>query len=271
MTLDEAIRHAEEVADKKEREKQKWERWLESDSDNRAVAEKESCELFAKEHRQLAEWLKDYKRLIEKDPCDTCGYEEGSIYCKEHCPHEAKIDQEPCEMTAEEYRQRMIQAFHNADCDELIAICVLPTEKEFEHLEWLLKNHYKNEPCGNAIDRSEAIKVASGYCHPANVANELAKLPPVTPQQSCEDIAKAFQLGLAFGFGEKYDEMDKVMEEVKKAVTPQPKTGHWIERDGYWECSECHAERVYGNEYCPDCGSHNGDIAKPYKEGEVEE
>lgn len=49
-------------------------------------------------------------------------------------------------MTAEEYRQRMIQAFHNADCDELIAICVLPTEKEFEHLEWLLEKHYKAKP-----------------------------------------------------------------------------------------------------------------------------
>lgn len=54
--------------------------------------------------------------------------------------------QEPCKMTVEEYRQRMIQAFHNADTDELIAVCVLPTEKEFEHLEWLLKNHYKKEP-----------------------------------------------------------------------------------------------------------------------------
>jgi hypothetical protein len=57
------------------------------------------------------------------------------------------LSQEPCGMTAEEYRQRMIQAFHNADTDELIAVCVLPTEKEFEHLEWLLKNHYKKEPC----------------------------------------------------------------------------------------------------------------------------
>ena len=46
-------------------------------------------------------------------------------------------------MTAEEYRQRMMQAFRNAGADELIAVCVLPTEKEFEHLEWLLKNHYK--------------------------------------------------------------------------------------------------------------------------------
>lgn len=38
-----------------------------------------------------------------------------------------------------------------------------------------------------------------------------------------EDIAKAFQLGLAFGFGEKHDEMDKVIEEIKKVITPQPK------------------------------------------------
>lgn len=66
MTLDEAIKHAEEAADKNEREKQKWERWLEHDSDNRAVAEKESCELCAKEHRQLAEWLKELKRLKEQ-------------------------------------------------------------------------------------------------------------------------------------------------------------------------------------------------------------
>ena len=27
---------------------------------------------------------------LEQDPCNTCGYEEGSIYCKEHCPHEAR-------------------------------------------------------------------------------------------------------------------------------------------------------------------------------------
>ena len=30
---------------------------------------------------------------LEQDPCNTCGYEEGSIYCKEHCPHEAKVEQ----------------------------------------------------------------------------------------------------------------------------------------------------------------------------------
>lgn len=63
MTLDEAIKHAEEVANKKKREKQKWDKWLESDYDHRAVAERVSCKLCADEHRQLAEWLKELKQL----------------------------------------------------------------------------------------------------------------------------------------------------------------------------------------------------------------
>ena len=46
------------------------------------------------------------------------------------------------QMTVAEYRERMIQAFHNADCDELIALVVPPAEKEFQQLEWLLKNEY---------------------------------------------------------------------------------------------------------------------------------
>jgi len=61
------------------------------------------------------------------------------------------------EHSAEEYRQRMLQAFHNADCDELIAIVCLPTEKEFEQLEWLLKTHYKKKPCEDTISRPDAI------------------------------------------------------------------------------------------------------------------
>lgn len=40
-----------------------------------------------------------------------------------------------------------------------------------------------------------------------------------------EDIVKAFQMGIAFGFGQKYDEMDKVIEEIKKAVAPETR---WI-------------------------------------------
>lgn len=85
---------------------------------------------------------------------------------------------------------------------------------------------------------------------------------PVTPQQSCEDIAKAFQFGMALGFAQKHDEIDKVMEEVKKAVTPQPKTGHWIYKqyDGYpecgnWHCSECDEIDNRTSAHCPNCGT----------------
>ena len=49
------------------------------------------------------------------------------------------------DMSVEEYRQRMIEAFHNADCDWMIALVVQPTEKEFEYLEWLLKTNYKKK------------------------------------------------------------------------------------------------------------------------------
>ena len=39
----------------------------------------------------------------------------------------------------------------------------------------------QRETSGDAIDRQAAIRIASGYCHPANVAKELAKLPSVQP------------------------------------------------------------------------------------------
>ena len=83
------------------------------------------------------------------DETDACPRGAGRAVDDEICE---EFLQEPCEdadyeypltMPTEEYRLRMIRAFHNADCDELIALVVIPTEKEFEHLEWLLKTHYK--------------------------------------------------------------------------------------------------------------------------------
>lgn len=34
----------------------------------------------------------------------------------------------------------------------------------------------------DSIDRADAIRIANGYCHPANVAKEIAKLPAVEPE-----------------------------------------------------------------------------------------
>lgn len=57
-------------------------------------------------------------------------------------------------------------------------------------------------PCSDTISRADAVRVASGYCHPSNIAKELAKLPP---------------------------------------AQPKIKTGHWIydKRIENWKCSEC--------------------------------
>lgn len=61
MTLDEAIKHAEEVAEEKENEGK-----LLCQSESASIG----CLACAEEHRQLAEWLKDYKRLLEQQPSD---------------------------------------------------------------------------------------------------------------------------------------------------------------------------------------------------------
>ena len=50
-----------------------------------------------------------------------------------------------------------------------------------------LMSDKKLEECNDAISRSEAIRVASGYCHWANIPKELAKLPSVNPKP-CEDV-----------------------------------------------------------------------------------
>lgn len=55
MTLDEAISHAEEVAEEQEKY---------CPTPEGVVDNHKKC---AEEHRQLAEWLKDYKRLKEEE------------------------------------------------------------------------------------------------------------------------------------------------------------------------------------------------------------
>lgn len=61
MTIDEAIKHAEEVANDQELKS-----GFETDYEAYSISddERKECKKCADEHRQLAEWLKDYKRLL---------------------------------------------------------------------------------------------------------------------------------------------------------------------------------------------------------------
>lgn len=79
----------------------------------------------------------------------------------------------------------------------------------------------EQQPCEDCIRRDQAVYVASGYCAPQNIADELRKLPPVTPQQ---------------------------------------KTGHWIDIEildsALWhKCSECGETEFYATNFCPNCGA----------------
>ena len=95
----------------------------------------------------------------------------------------------------------------------------------------------EQEPCEDAISRQEVVGYLCAHCpddaecfDDCDDIKNIKALPSVKPQQSCEDVAKAFQIGMALGFGEKHDEMDKVIDEIKKAVKPQEKTKR---------CKEC--------------------------------
>lgn len=101
-------------------------------------------------------------------------------------------------------------------------------------------NHVVIKFPGLLRDRQKKTVIETMKLTKNTIENALIKLPSVEPEKcSHEDIAKAFQMGTAFGFGKKYDEMDKVIEEVKKASTPKPET-RWIPiskrlpEDGTW-------------------------------------
>jgi len=85
MTIDEAIRHCLEVAEKAEVDANYINLFGETlDELGRTL---ESCIRCANEHRQLATWLKDYKRLLAK--------ESGKLRCRT-CTHFDDNDSDEC-------------------------------------------------------------------------------------------------------------------------------------------------------------------------------
>ena len=72
MTLDEAIKHAEEVAESQEYEGKKLEESGEKYHDEYENYCASQCFECADEHRQLAEWLKELKVYKEQKPCEDC-------------------------------------------------------------------------------------------------------------------------------------------------------------------------------------------------------
>lgn len=67
MTLDEAIKHEEEVAEGQIKSAEMWAGYSESKYDcHLAKKAYDSCQKCASEHHQLAEWLRELKELKER-------------------------------------------------------------------------------------------------------------------------------------------------------------------------------------------------------------
>lgn len=88
MTLDEAIQHVEEVA---EEEAKLCKRYDDASGYTRSLNE-EIRTSYAKEYekrsakcRQFAEWLKDYKRLLDQEPCDAISRQAAKAKIKSIC------------------------------------------------------------------------------------------------------------------------------------------------------------------------------------------
>lgn len=86
----------------------------------------------------------------------------------------------------------------------------------------------KIKPCADAISRSDAIRVASGYCHWSNIPDELAKLPSVNTE----------------------------------------KTGRWkkISPANIYECSECGqnvmTDDICAYKFCHGCGARMREVGE---------
>ena len=119
----------------------------------------------------------------KQEPCDTCGYEEGSIYCKEHCPHEAKMDDLVKLCIEQELR----------DCKTCIHSDKGHCAGTEECHEGMWESKYEQAPCGDAISRENAI-IRISWDFPtleiSKVKESLDKLPSVNPQPICEEREK---------------------------------------------------------------------------------
>ena len=103
MTLDEAIKHCEEVAEEKEKQAS----WLWRKEGNPNYESRKEC---AKEHRQLAEWLKALKEIWNSGDCNDCLHSKnctirpklGQMVRYNCYQYERRIDEE---VNADERRQ----------------------------------------------------------------------------------------------------------------------------------------------------------------------
>ena len=146
MTLDEAIRHAEEVAQRQDIKEDEEELFSEMLGDMYGEF-KTNCTNCAEEHRQLAEWLKELKELREENKvlmqeCDRLIKEKGELLSKVSGGDVLRI----CQLEEQfEKAKRLLKAavefrksgYCTKNCSECVA-------SPCDYIDWF-KNMYDNE------------------------------------------------------------------------------------------------------------------------------
>lgn len=158
MTIDEAIKHAEEVAE--EKEAQAWESQLQEEY--RTI---KSCKECAEEHRQLAEWLRELKEHREKQPCEDCISRQAAI----DELNKLKI-----------YRPLDSDRYVISDC--LNKIVNLPSVQPEKRTKTLARD---------CISRQAVLEIQAKYAEHVGATkfwqmrDDIRALPSVTPQPEC--------------------------------------------------------------------------------------
>ena len=137
------------------------------------------------------------------------------------------------------------------------------------------------------MTKEEAINIIKSECYVFNPLNfdgssrinlALDMAIQALEQEPCEDAISRQIISdyveshiqeINTGYGDLNKHTNEILRmivdyiESMPPVTPQPKTGHWIEHNhngiGHIECSECHSWflmlRLLRNSYCPNCGA----------------
>ena len=111
MTLDEAIKHAEEVADEKKKEACNL-------YDAKNYEESRECIWCADEYRQLAEWLKElkvYRSVLSTEDCISRESARDLMYHKQEPLNEYDLDSLPPIYTETNKIRRCLETVENTD------------------------------------------------------------------------------------------------------------------------------------------------------------
>ena len=105
----------------------------------------------------------------------------------------------------------------------------------------------EQQPCEDCISRERAVYVASGYCAPQNIADELRKLPSVTPQPFINKPC----ISEGVCHEDKISVLDKIKAEIKALSNANPSywhSGDMVEREDVLEIIDKYKAESEDNE-----------------------